>query len=120
LIIGFIVGINWDIIGVAISYVIVTYILAIPNLWYSFKETPVKIYNFYESTILSICSSIIMASILIFISRKFQPFVDYCNLFLHFIIGILLYCIVFICLPKGKYEFMQNVSYILHIWKKDK
>lgn len=43
---GFCIGVNWGVIGVAISYSIVTYLLFIPLLYYCLKDSPVTVKQF--------------------------------------------------------------------------
>jgi PST family polysaccharide transporter len=45
---GFFVGIHWGVIGTAISFVITTYLILVPTLYWSFKKTPLTVSLFFS------------------------------------------------------------------------
>jgi PST family polysaccharide transporter len=46
-VLGFIVGIRYGLEGVAWSYAVVNYVLLVPSLLYSFKNTPIRLHDFF-------------------------------------------------------------------------
>jgi PST family polysaccharide transporter len=64
IILSFIIGLNWGVIGVAICYTIATYILLYPSFYFAFKHSPVKTYdialNVWRPLVFSIVISAIM------------------------------------------------------------
>jgi len=45
-ILGFLIGIHWGIMGIVYSLAITTYGLLIPSLFFSFRDTPIKVIDF--------------------------------------------------------------------------
>lgn len=44
---GYYIGVNWGVAGVAISYIIVNYVLLLPSLYWSFKGSPITVSSFF-------------------------------------------------------------------------
>lgn len=63
-IIAFCIGINWGVLGVATAYVIETYIILLPSLFYVFKFTPISVLSFFNAISRPIIISLIMGTIL--------------------------------------------------------
>lgn len=58
-VLGYFIGINWGVTGVAISYIIVNYALFIPSLYWGFKDTPADVYSFFAEIVYPVCFSIL-------------------------------------------------------------
>jgi len=61
--ISFLVGIRWDIEGVAIAYCIISFILMFPNFFIAFRLINLPIYKFFRNLLLTLVSAIGMAII---------------------------------------------------------
>lgn len=63
---GFFVGIHWGMTGVAVSLVITTYVLLVPTLYYSFKNSPLTVSGFFIEIAYPLLHSLAMAGFLLF------------------------------------------------------
>lgn len=73
-ILGFFIGIRWGTMGVALSLPVTTYLLLIPSLVYSFRNTPVRISHFFEEIMLPAIHSAVMAGSLLLARMLLLPF----------------------------------------------
>lgn len=85
-IMAFAVGIYWGAKGVAFAYVAENYIILLPSLWYVYKDTPIKISDFFLSISKPAIASIIMGLVSVFLVKYLANLKD---------IYILLSCCVF-------------------------
>lgn len=78
---GFFIGIHWGVIGVCISFVIVTYLQLLPVLYFSFKGTPIKLKHFFIEISLPAIHSLAMGGILyggkILLGNYLSPFYSF-------------------------------------------
>lgn len=58
-VLGYFIGINWGVTGVAISYIIVNYVLLVPSLYWGFKDTPADVYSFFKEAAYPFCFSVV-------------------------------------------------------------
>lgn len=116
-ILGFIIGIYWGIPGVAISYAIVNYLLLLPSLYYSFKDSVITVGLFFRMIryplIISILSGLAMYSF-----RQYFVYLPVLNLFF---IGLLFSVIIYLslwCLSKGGREKLRQLYMIRQVFMK--
>jgi PST family polysaccharide transporter len=116
-IVGFIIGIRWGIPGVAISYAIVNYLLLLPSLYYSFKDSVITVGLFFRTIqyplIISIVSGVAMFS--------FRQYFDYLPALQLFFIGLLFSVIIYLslwCLPKTGREKLKQVYTMRELFMK--
>lgn len=60
---GYFIGVNWGIVGVAISYIIVNYLLLLPSLYWSFKDSPVTMASFFGEIGFPLLFSLVSAGV---------------------------------------------------------
>ncbi len=109
-VIGFLVGLPWGPVGVAVGYAIVTYVTAYPILVYAFRDTPVKVSDFMQSIFRPAISSISTAGLCFAITMLLPPIPD---LVLVIVIGTLFlpaYFTILYFLPGGRGE-------VLYVWR---
>ncbi len=90
-VIGFIIGIQWGVTGIAISYAIVNYITLIPTLYYCFHKTPVTVSLFFKEISLPALFSVITGIILIIIRQYTDTLPPIIILITGFTIAIMVY-----------------------------
>jgi PST family polysaccharide transporter len=59
---GFFIGIHWGVIGTAVSFVITTYLILIPTLFWSFKGTPLTVSLFFSEISLPFLHTLAMCA----------------------------------------------------------
>lgn len=62
---SFCIGVNWGTVGVAAAYVLASYLILIPSLWYGFEETPITVSVFFEMIMFPLFTSIVMGTLLL-------------------------------------------------------
>lgn len=85
-ILGFYIGINWGIEGIAISYAIVNYAFLLPSLFYCFKNTPVSVLDFLSEIFYPLVFSLVSGGTMMVLKYFYD---DLPNLIL-FAIGLFL------------------------------
>lgn len=102
-ILGFFVGINWGITGIAISLPITTYLLLIPTLLYSFKKTPIRILDFFNEIFLPVVHTLIMICFILLLktilSSIFSPLLIF---FIVSPLGVIFYYVCWKLYPLGR------------------
>lgn len=100
--IGFLLGIRWGNIGVAISYGIVNYLMLYPSLILAFKDSPLKIRDFFAPLTRPVFASIGAAIAVSGIDRRF----DFTSQTMEFSISALvfgfLYLTILLMMPGGR------------------
>jgi PST family polysaccharide transporter len=61
--IGFCIGVRWGPIGVAAGYAAATYLFLIPLLWWGFRESSLRVADFFESIALPAITSLAAAAV---------------------------------------------------------
>jgi PST family polysaccharide transporter len=56
---GFVIGVHWGAIGVAIAYAIGNYVVLYPWLWWAFRESPVSFGMFIKACLFPIAISVL-------------------------------------------------------------
>jgi O-antigen/teichoic acid export membrane protein len=118
LIAGFAVGVWWGAIGVAYAYLIVTYSLLVPLLFYAYRDTPINIRLLLSSIALPVMASgsigVIMVVLLPVVSNK--------NIFLHitvfFMIAVVSYIGVWLSNSRGRQQLSEFYSYSTELFRK--
>ncbi len=64
IILSFIIGLPWGVLGVAVSYTICTLVvLSIPSLWWAFRYSPISIYGCLKAIYCPLVVSVVMYSV---------------------------------------------------------
>lgn len=122
---GFFIGIHWGVIGTAASFVVTTYAILIPALHFSFKNTPVKVIDFFREMFFPFIHTALMVAILILLKSSLFRYnvTDLLSFFLLIPLGLGLYYFSWKVYPVGnqKLTYIDDVfSIILQKWKKKK
>jgi O-antigen/teichoic acid export membrane protein len=113
-------AIPWGAVGIAFAGILTSVLLMIPNLYYSFKETPVKLKTFFNITYGPVIAAGIMGIALYFfhqseiISNKFNL------LILGLFAGTVIYFISIIMLPEGKKQLNAIITEIISVFRKER
>lgn len=75
-VLGYLIGINWGIQGVAVSYIVVNYTLLFPALNWSLKGSPVTIWMFLNEILYPLLFSIVSAAVCWLIKNYFGNWPD--------------------------------------------
>ena len=75
-VIGFIVGLNWGVQGVATSYVVVNYLLLLPTLKYAYAGTPISVMLFFEEIAFPAIFSILAALLCLTFKSHFRVYLS--------------------------------------------
>jgi len=95
------VGIRWGAVGVALAYATATYVLLIPSLWYSYRETPVMVRDFFKAIIRSAVASIVMGTCVMLGRRLLAIESNLSSLVTCLFVGLLGYLLTWIVMPTG-------------------
>ncbi len=60
---SFVAGLRWGIVGVAAAYALANYLILVPSLWYCFRDTPIRTYDFLASLVPSIIIGALCGSV---------------------------------------------------------
>ncbi|MGK2907150.1 MAG: lipopolysaccharide biosynthesis protein [Desulfuromonadales bacterium] len=115
---SFVLGLPWGAKGVATGYAIINYVLLVPVLFYTFKNTAVNIKDFLSAIIKPLIASIAMAlgcfELLVYTADL--------NIFYVLTIGFLsssiIYLVVFSVMPSGCKSIQEYFSYGLLLFER--
>ena len=62
---GFIIGIHWGVIGMAVSFVVTVYLELLPTLYFAYKDTPIKMRHFLEEVCLPAIHSLLICGVIL-------------------------------------------------------
>lgn len=117
---SFIVGLPWGAVGVAMSYAIVNYLLFLPCLWYCFRRSPMSIAAFMQAILRPMTSSLCMGAA-IFPSYLFlRNQSDIMVIGVCFVLGLLVYLLVWVLIPGGIQTLRELFSYMLLAFRKQR
>ena len=68
-IMGFVIGIHWGVIGTVIAFTFTAYLILVPTLFYSFRNTPIKMSMFFQEISLPIVHTFIFCILVIILKR---------------------------------------------------
>lgn len=88
---GYLIGVQWGISGVAISYIIVNYFLLLPSLYWCFEGTPISVGMFFGEILHPFLFSVISAGASIFVKYCFADLPQLALVIAGFSAGALVY-----------------------------
>lgn len=88
---GFCIGINWGTTGIAISYAIVTYVLFIPLLIYSLKNSPLSVLQFLKEIVLPALFALISGVGMLFVRANLVGINSFLICIIGFFLGAAIY-----------------------------
>ncbi len=108
--IGFVIGLNWGIIGVATSYLVTNLLMILPVFIIPFKLINLPIIKFFRSFELTILSVIGMLVVLFFASYIIEDnYNNIITLLILIILGIVSYIVISYLINKKKLKEIQSV-----------
>jgi PST family polysaccharide transporter len=110
-VIGFLIGIGWGPVGVAVAYGVVNYVVLYPSLRYSFGDSPVKVSDFFRSVGRPAMSSSVAALLTWFLKQGLAEWGDLVTLVLCGLAFVVLYLLAFAVLPGGASELRGYLSF---------
>ena len=116
-IMGFVIGIYWGIPGIAISYAIVNYVLLVPSLQYSFKDSFITLGFFFRVTSYPLVISIV-SGVAMFSFREYFIYLSPLNLF---VVGLLFSITIYLslwCFDKTGREKLRQVYMMKQLFLK--
>jgi len=117
---SFVVGLPWGAKGVAISYSIVNYILIVPTLFFAFKGTSVKLFDFFLSVYRPLIASFAMGVACFFQLNILEKFSNWIVLVVCFLSCFFIYNFMYMCLPGGYKCLQEYFSYGRLLFEKNK
>ncbi len=103
---GFAAGLPWGAVGVATGYAIVTYVTAVPILAWAFRDTPLRLRDFFAGTSRPFIASVLAAGMCIALSNQWGDLDVLIRLGISISIFAALYLLFLRALPGGRSEFV--------------
>jgi PST family polysaccharide transporter len=97
------IGLRWGIVGVAISYALCTYVMFVPILHVSFKETPLNLAIFLQTIWRPFIGSIVMAAGIVLARDAYSVESRFVSLLFSVGVAGALYLVAWLILPGGKH-----------------
>lgn len=101
-VLGFVVGLPWGAIGVATGYAAATYATAVPVLVWAFRGTPLRLRDFFASTLRPCVASVVAGGVCFVAINSSHSFSNMVQLSLGGSVFVLIYCASFLLLPGGR------------------
>ncbi len=98
---AFTFGLPWGAEGVAIAYVVVTYLLLYPSIYYAFKDTPVHVNDFFIAIYKPLSASIVMGVFVNYLINNLNNIQEIFILILSLFFSFFIYIISFIIFSGG-------------------
>ncbi len=92
IIFSFCIGIRWGVPGIAIAYAICSYTILVPSLKFCYKNTPVKVSDFFATCLPAICFAVVGGIVAWLVSLQLQSF----SILLQIIIPLIIFGIVYL------------------------
>jgi PST family polysaccharide transporter len=112
-ILGFMCGLPWGPKGIAISYCISNYLILHPSLVYAFRDTPIRVRDFYSSVSKPFLASIVVCIVYMFTLGTMKQISDVYMLALSLPFCIFIYITVFCLLPGSRQNLRDYWAYII-------
>ena len=109
---AYVIGAMWGAIGVATAYAVASYVIVVPSLWYSYRDTPVSISAFLNAITSAVISSLVTGLILILFQWKTSFLHDSAEILISLFVAIISYCGIWLLLPGGKDSLIEYLSYL--------
>jgi len=119
-VISFIIGLPWGAIGVAVAYVIVTYAMIGPTLWYSLRRSPISMTDFFTAVSRPTTASIIMGFAILAVRPYLTSMFEIISIGCCFIIGFSVYILLFLVMPGGFLLLQEFYSYRSFLFRKNR
>jgi O-antigen/teichoic acid export membrane protein len=120
LVTGFLIGVKWGAIGVAIGYMVAQYLVMAPSLWLSFRGTPVSINVFMKAISKPALFSAILGAVLIFLNYWTESLQSILRIEISLLTAGVVYLGLWILPASGKEHLFDDISSIVSAFKAPK
>ena len=107
------VGAFWGAEGIAFAYVLTPVVLLVPNVWWAFRGSPVKLRDFFFALVRPFVASAVMAASLWIYRQGLSDPGGGAWLFCAAVVGTLIFCGCLLVLPGGRDEFRTLFADVL-------
>lgn len=104
------IGVRWGAKGVAIANVAATYLLIVPRLYYSFKNSPVTVGTFFLTIARPALASIIMGLVLMVLHPKLPPLGAPVVIMLEGLVALVVFFGAWVLMPGGRADLVALQS----------
>jgi O-antigen/teichoic acid export membrane protein len=104
----FVAGIPWGPEGIAFGHVVCVYLLMVPKLWLSFKDTPINLRIFAGAVARPLTSTLFMGGFLYVLKSVITTDDAWISLISGLSLGVLVYSVTWLLLPGGRSQ-MRDV-----------
>jgi hypothetical protein len=101
----------WGAKGVAISYAVCVYLIILPSLYLSFKDTPVSVSNFFAAICKPMICSISMGVVCFLFLKNIIDFTEIVQVVTCFVVAVISYLTAYVIISKGTGELIGYFSY---------
>ena len=110
--IGFLIGLRWGSLGIAISYTISNYITAIPLLYWTFKDTPISILDYFSAVAPASLAAIGTATLIYIIPSLPSMHSLIITLLINAFIFSVIYCALLLVFPTIRNDARKHLTSI--------
>ena len=118
MVIGFAVGVQWGIAGVAISQVVVLYLSLLPILIYTFQGTSLSVLSYFKEISFPIFFSLISGAAMYILKNNFSQFPAALLCGFGLFLGAILYILLWYISPASRQKFNQILDMKSTFFKK--
>ena len=101
IVLGFAVGLQWGVVGVAAGYAVASYVILLPGLWYCFRGTPVSLGTSLRAIGRPIVASLVMGFAIMWVHSYLPQLADIAVVCISFVVALCAYLLVWISMPGG-------------------
>jgi PST family polysaccharide transporter len=114
---GFVIGVRFGAVGLAIGYAIATYLVIVPSLSMSFAGTSVRPSDFWRAVALPGSASLLAGAVLFFTSPMWKQVPPTLGLAMAAALFAVIYLAAFLVLPGGKSLFKTHTGVLRYLRK---
>ena len=119
-VISFIIGISWGAVGVATAYVFENYLILYPSLCYVYRDTPIRVSDFFGSIMTPAILSLIMGFSGIILKTYLVEKSDFVVILSSFLVCTTVYFLGWVVIPGGRGRLRGYFSYGALLFSKNK
>jgi len=119
IVLGFIIGIRWGTIGIAVGYAAASYLVLLPGLWYGFRGTPVRMATAVHAIGRPVVASGATAVALILLHPYLQGLANIAIFSISLVIAVFVYFLAWVSIPGGIAVLRDFTGYIALLYQKE-
>ncbi len=105
------IGIPWGPMGVAVAFAIFNYVILVPSLVFSFRDTPVSLSVFMRAISVPVLASLGMGAALLLFRTQTAIFPNILQILISLLFAAIIYCGIWYFIPGGKGKLREYLSY---------